>query len=71
MAAVRCIERFGAWEGYELQEWHEEQRGGTKWCVLQLRPVQGAKRRCRGCGWPARIAARSWSSSTGWSRTRE
>jgi transposase len=51
MAAVQGIERFGAWEGYELQEWHEEQRGGTKWCVLHLRPVQGAKRRCSGCGW--------------------
>lgn len=51
MAAIQCIERLGAWEGYELEEWHEEQRGATRWCVLHLQPIHGAKRRCSGCGW--------------------
>ncbi len=51
MAAIECIERLGAWEGYELQEWHEERRGSAKWCVLHLRPIRGAMRRCSGCGW--------------------
>lgn len=51
MAAIQCIERLGAWEGYELADWHGEQRAGAKWCVLRLRPIQGAPRRCSGCGW--------------------
>lgn len=51
MAAIQCIERLGAWEGYELEDQQEELRGATRWCILRLRPRQGALRRCSGCGW--------------------
>lgn len=51
MAAIQCIERLGAWEGYELEDQREEIRGDSSWCVLRLRPRAGALRRCSGCGW--------------------
>lgn len=51
MAAPQCIEQIGAWTGYELQDWREEQRGGQRWCVLTLRPREETVRRCSGCGW--------------------
>jgi len=51
MAAIQCIERLGAWEGYELTDQQEETRGDVRWCVLTLRPREGAVHRCSGCGW--------------------
>ena len=51
MAAIQCIERLGAWEGYELEDEGEETRGDRRWCVLRLRARQGIRRRCSGCGW--------------------
>jgi transposase len=51
MAAIQCIERLGGWEGYELQEQLVEVRAGVNWCILRLRPAEGAIRRCSGCGW--------------------
>lgn len=51
MAAIQCIERLGAWEGYELESHQEEDRGGVLWCILRLRPCAGMPRRCSGCGW--------------------
>jgi transposase len=50
MAAPQCIEQIGAWTGYELQDWREEWRGEQRWCVVTLRPREGAARRCSGCG---------------------
>lgn len=51
MAATQCIERLGAWEGYELEGEHEELRGEIRWCVLRLKAREGVVRRCSGCGW--------------------
>lgn len=51
MAAIQCIERLGAWEGYELQDQQEETRADRRWCVLRLQARQGVLRRCSGCGW--------------------
>ena len=51
MAAPQCIDRFGAWEGYEFESHTEEERGGSRWSVLKLRPLLGVKRRCSSCGW--------------------
>lgn len=50
MAAIQCIERLGAWEGYELEDAQEELRGAVRWCILRLRAREGALRRCSGCG---------------------
>lgn len=50
MAAAQCIERLGAWEGYELDGTREEQRGGVLWSVLKLKPQSCGARRCSGCG---------------------
>lgn len=51
MAAAQCIERLGAWEGYELEDLSEELRGGIRWAIVKLRASRGAMRRCSGCGW--------------------
>lgn len=51
MAATQCIERLGAWEGYELEGEGEEHRHGVRWCILRLKAIQGVLRRCSGCGW--------------------
>ena len=50
MAAAQCISRLGAWEGYEVEGDEEVRRTGTNWCVIKLRPVAVASRRCSGCG---------------------
>lgn len=50
MAAAQCISRLGAWEGYEVDGDEEVRRTGTSWCVIKLRPVAAASRRCSGCG---------------------
>ena len=55
MAADDIISRLGGWEGYELEDGWEEQRGGARWCVIRLRPVAGVCRCCSGCGMPCRL----------------
>lgn len=50
MAANDIIARLGGWDGYEVEQSWEEQRGGERWCVIQLRAVVGVKRSCSGCG---------------------
>ena len=50
MAQEQCICGLGGWEGYEVEEHWEEDRGGRRWCVIRLRPVAGAWRWCSGCG---------------------
>jgi transposase len=50
MAAAQCIERLGAWEGYELEDSWEEHRGGVLWSILKLQPLPACARRCSGCG---------------------
>lgn len=50
MAAAQCIERLGAWEGYELESSSEEPRGGVQWCILRLKARSSDVRCCSGCG---------------------
>jgi transposase len=50
VAQQQCISRLGGWEGYEVEEHWEEDRGGRRWCVIRLRPVSAARRCCSGCG---------------------
>lgn len=50
MAAKDIIAQLGSWEGYEVEDGWEEQRGPERWCVIRLRPVVGASRCCSGCG---------------------
>lgn len=51
MAAAQCIERLGGWEGYRLVDSRDEERGGKRWCVLELAPRRRWRRRCSGCDW--------------------
>ena len=50
MAANDIIARLGGWEGYEVEDGWEEERGAERWCVIRLRPVVGIARCCSGCG---------------------
>ena len=50
MAEGHCISQLGGWEGYRVEDWRHEQRGGHRWLVLELRPASGEARRCSGCG---------------------
>lgn len=50
MAATQCIERLGAWEGYEIAGVSEEYRGNARWCVIRLRLRPAVRRCCSGCG---------------------
>lgn len=50
MAAEGIIARLGGWEGYEVVECLQQQRGSARWCVIRLGPVVGIARRCSGCG---------------------
>jgi len=50
VAAEGIIARLGGWEGYEVAECGEQQRGSARWCVIRLRPVAAIERRCSGCG---------------------
>lgn len=50
MAASQCISCLGAWEGYEIESAEEIRRHGVSWCVIRLKPVAPARRRCSGCG---------------------
>lgn len=52
MAADDIIDRLGGWDGYEVEQNWEEQRGGERWCVIRLRPLHAATRCCSGCGGP-------------------
>ena len=44
------MSRLGGWEGYEVAECFQQQRGSVRWCVIRLCPVVGIERRCSGCG---------------------
>jgi len=48
MAAAQCIERLGAWEGYELEDLTQESRGAMRWTIVKLRTSRGAVRHCSG-----------------------
>jgi transposase len=50
VAANEIIAQLGGWDGYEVDGGGEEQRGGTRWCVIRLRPLAGHVRICSGCG---------------------
>jgi transposase len=50
VAANDIIARLGGWEGYEVADGWEEERGVQRWCVIRLRPVVGIARCCSGCG---------------------
>lgn len=50
MAQSECIARLGRWDGYDFEGFSEVDRGGTRWCVIRLRPRAGIPRRCSGCG---------------------
>lgn len=52
MAADDIIARLGGWDGYEVEQGWQEQRGGERWCVIRLRPSLEATRCCSGCGCP-------------------
>src|SRR5262249_29949287 len=50
VAANDIIAQLGGWEGYEVVESCEEQRGERRWCVIRLQPLAGQGRCCSGCG---------------------
>ena len=50
MAQAQSISRLGGWEGYEVAEDWDEDRGGRRWCVIRLRPIRGWRRCCSHCG---------------------
>ena len=50
MARWQCISRLGGWEGYEVVEDWDEDRGQQRWCVIRLAPARGVWRRCGACG---------------------
>jgi len=50
VAADGIIARLGGWEGYEVAECLQQQRGSARWCVVRLSPLVGIDRRCSGCG---------------------
>ncbi|MBX3718013.1 MAG: transposase, partial [Burkholderiales bacterium] len=52
MAARDIIARLGCWAGYEVSATREEQRGGCRWCVVELAAKGGVSRCCSGCGRP-------------------
>ncbi len=50
MAATDIIARLGGWAGYDLVRAFEEQRGGRRWCVVELAPTPKRRGRCSACG---------------------
>lgn len=50
MAELDCMSQLGGWVGYRIESWAETQRAGRTLLVFELRPDQGAKRICSGCG---------------------
>jgi transposase len=50
VARGQCISRLGGWEGYEVVEDWDEDRGQQRWCVIRLAPLRGRLRICSGCG---------------------
>jgi transposase len=50
VAANDIIARLGSWSGYEPVSAFEEQRAGSRWCVVVLAPKTGGGRCCSGCG---------------------
>lgn len=49
MAPNECISALGGWEGFEVCEWRQEQRGAQSWCVLRLRRDRCRAAYCSGC----------------------
>lgn len=49
MAPDQYISRLGGREGYEVDSFDLEQRGGRSWCVLRLKARPGQRRCCSGC----------------------
>jgi len=41
--------QLGCWEGYEVAEYFQQQRGSVRWRVVRLCPLVGIERRCS-CG---------------------
>lgn len=52
MAELDCMSQLGGWVGYRIESWAETQRADRTWLVFKLRPDQGAKHICSGCGQP-------------------
>ena len=50
MAHRQCISRLGGWEGYEVVEDWDEDRGRQRWYVIRLTAVAGIARQCSACG---------------------
>ena len=50
MALLQSISRLGGWEGYRLISLEEVERGGQRWCVIWLTPIERGRRHCSGCG---------------------
>jgi transposase len=50
VAELDCMSQLGGWVGYRIESWAETQRAGRTLLVFELRPDQGAKRICSGCG---------------------
>ena len=50
MALLQSISRLGGWEGYRLISLEEVERGGQRWCVIWLTPIERRRRHCSGCG---------------------
>ncbi|NLG29194.1 MAG: ISL3 family transposase [Chloroflexi bacterium] len=46
------MSQLGGWEGYRVEDWRHEQRGGRRWLVLELTPAPDRARYCSGCGDP-------------------
>lgn len=53
MAEGDCMAQLGGWVGYGVSRWRHEQRDQQRWLVVELAPLDGAVRRCSGCGEPA------------------
>ncbi|MCD9031745.1 transposase family protein [Luteimonas sp. Y-2-2-4F] len=53
--------QLGGWEGYEVSNWHREQRGAASWLVIAVVAPSGAPGCCSGCGQPvASVHDRRW-----------
>jgi len=47
---MESISRLGGWEGYRLVSLEEVERGGQRWRVIWLTPMERRRRHCSGCG---------------------
>jgi transposase len=44
------MSQLGGWEGYRVAAWRHEQRGASRWLVLELVPAWSQDHHCSGCG---------------------